>query len=258
MSDSILLARDGDIATVTLNRPDKLNAVDLAMWRRLGEVAHSLAVDDRVRCVVVAGAGKGFGAGADIGEFSTVRGTPEKAQAYGTVMVDALFALRDCPKPTVARIHGPCTGAGLEIAVMCDIRIAARSARFGVPIQKLGVTMPYPELGAFVELVGRATLLEILLEGRVFDAEEALAKRLVSRVVDDAELEAEVAATARRIADGAPLGHAFHKRATQRLVAGGTLTPAEFAEGYASCASEDYRSGVAAFLAKQKPKFIGR
>src|SRR3546814_2990537 len=87
-------------------------------------------------------------------------------------MVDALFALRDCPKPTVARIHGPCTGAGLEIAVMCDIRIAARSARFGVPIQKLGVTMPYPELGAFVELVGRATLLEILLEGRVFRSEE--------------------------------------------------------------------------------------
>src|SRR3546814_13638453 len=95
-------------------------------------------------------------------------------------MVDALFALRDCPKPTVARIHGPCTGAGLEIAVMCDIRIAARSARFGVPIQKLGVTMPYPELGAFIELVGRATLLEILLEGRVFDAEEAQAKRLRS------------------------------------------------------------------------------
>src|SRR3546814_4317119 len=103
--------------------------------------------------------------------------------------------------------------------------------------------MPYPELGAFVELVGRATLLEILLEGRVFDAEEAQAKRLVSRVVDDAELEAEVAATARRIADGAPLGHAFHKRATQRLAAGGTPTPAEFAEGYASCASGDYQNG---------------
>src|SRR3546814_9629894 len=106
-------------------------------------------------------------------------------------MVDALFALRDCPKPAVARIRGPGTGAGLEIAVMCDIRIAARSARFGVPIQKLGVTMPYPELGAFLELVGRATLLEILLEGRVFDADEALAKRLVSRVVDDAERSEE-------------------------------------------------------------------
>src|SRR3546814_20489776 len=81
MSDSILLAREGDIATVTLNRPDKLNAVDLAMWRRLGEVAHALSADDAVRCVVVTGAGKGFGAGADIGEFSTVRGTPGKAQS---------------------------------------------------------------------------------------------------------------------------------------------------------------------------------
>ncbi len=258
MSSSSLVARDGDIATVTLNRPDKLNAVDLAMWRRLGEVAHELAADDAVRCVIVKGAGKGFGAGADIAEFSTVRGTPEKAQSYGTVMVDALFALRDLPKPTVARIHGPCTGAGLEIAVMCDMRIAARSARFGVPIQRLGVTMPYPELGAFLELVGRATLLEILLEGRVFDAEEALAKRLVFRVVDDGQLDEEVAATARRIADGAPLGHAVHKKATRRLVDGGTLTPAEFAEGYESCASEDYRIGVAAFLAKRKPKFGGR
>jgi enoyl-CoA hydratase/carnithine racemase len=258
MSSSILLARDGDIATVTLNRPDKLNAVDLAMWKRLAEVAHELASEDAVRCVIVKGAGKGFGAGADLAEFSTVRGTPEKAQGYGTVMVDALFALRDLPKPTVAQIHGPCTGAGLEIAVMCDIRIAARSARFGVPIQKLGVTMPYPELGAFLELVGRATLLEILLEGRVFDAEEALQKRLVSRVVDDAALDDEVAATARRIADGAPLSHAFHKKATRRLIDGGALTPAEFAEGYASCASEDYRIGVAAFLAKQKPKFVGR
>lgn len=255
---SILLARDGDIATVTLNRPDKLNAIDLAMWRRLAEVARELAADDAVRCVVVKGAGKGFGAGADIQEFSTLRGTPEKAQDYGVVMVDALFALRDCPKPTVAQIHGACTGAGLEIAVMCDLRIAARSARFGVPIQKLGVTMPYPELGAFLELVGRATLLEILLEGRVFGAEEAQAKRLVSRVVDDAELDSEVAATARRIADGAPLGHTFHKKATQRLLDGGRLTPEEFAEGYASCATEDYRIGVEAFLAKRKPNFVGR
>lgn len=258
MSSSILLAREGDIATVTLNRPDRLNAVDLAMWQRLAEVSRELAVDEAVRCVVVKGAGKGFGAGADISEFETVRGTPEAAQRYGAVMVDALLALRDCPKPTVAQIHGPCTGAGLEIAVMCDMRIAARSARFGVPIQKLGVTMPYPELGAFLELVGRATLLEILLEGRVFGAEEALSKRLVTRVVDDADLDAEVAATVRRIADGAPLGHAFHKKATRRLIDGGQLTPEEFAEGYASCASADYRIGVRAFLDKQKPKFVGR
>lgn len=259
MPDIVLLAREGDIATVTLNRPEKLNALNLAMWRRLDAVMREVAADTAVRCVVLRGAGeRAFSPGADISEFATVRATPAQAEAYAEVMYPALAAVRDCPHPTVAMIHGLCVGAGLEIAALCDLRICGRSSRFGVPIQRLGLTMGYPEIGALIELVGRATALEILLEGRLFDAAEAYDKRLVTRVVPDEAVTAEAMAAARRIADGAPLVHRWHKAFARRCLDPTPLSPAERAEGFAACATEDYRTGIRAFLAKQKPRFEGR
>jgi len=257
MSDAVLLSREDDIAVVTLNRPDRLNALDLAMWRRLGAVMSELA-EDAGRCVIVRGSGSAFGAGADVAEFATERDTPAKAAAYGEVMGLALRALRDCPIPTVAQIHGACAGAGLEIAIHCDLRIAGDSSKFGAPVQRLGVTMPYPEIAALVELVGPATTLEILLEGRLYGAAEAFAKGLVSRVVPDDRLEEETRATARRIADGAPLVHRWHKRFVRRLLDPRPLAPAEVDESYTACATHDYRQGIRAFLAKEKPRFEGR
>src|SRR5262249_40965856 len=147
MSDVVLLSRESDIAVVTLNRPDRLNALDLAMWRRLGAVMGELA-KDAARCVIVRGNGPAFGAGAGGAEFAAERDTPAKAAAYAEVMGQALRALRDCPIPTVAQIHGACAGAGLEIAVHCDLRIAGESSKFGAPVQRLGVNMPYPEIAA--------------------------------------------------------------------------------------------------------------
>jgi enoyl-CoA hydratase len=258
MSDVVLLSRDDDIARVTLNRPDRLNALDKAMWQRLSELVAEVAGDGGVRCVIVGGAGSAFGAGADVAEFATERDTPAKAAAYAAVMGGALQALRDCPVPTVAQIHGACAGAGLEIAIHCDLRIAADSSRFGAPVQRLGITMPYPEIAALVELVGHATALEILLEGRLFGAREAYEKGLVSRVVPEASLDEEVKATARRIADGAPLVHRWHKKFVRRLLDPAPLSAAEIAESYAACDTEDYRAGISAFLAKEKPSFRGR
>ena len=258
MSDIVLLSRDGDIATVTLNRPDRLNALDKAMWKRLAAVMKQVADDDAARCVILRGAGTAFGAGADVAEFASERDTPAKALAYAEIMGAALSALRDCPVPTVAQIHGACAGAGLEIAIHCDLRIAGDASRFGAPVQRLGVTMPYPEIAALAELVGHATALEILLEGRLFGAREAYEKRLVSRVVPDASLEDEAMATARRIADGAPLVHRWHKKFVRRLLDPTPLSAAEIAESYAACATEDYRAGISAFLAKEKPRFRGR
>ena len=258
MSDVVLLAREGDIATIMLNRPDRLNALDKAMWQRLAAIVTEVADDGVTRCVILRGAGAAFGAGADVTEFATERDTPENAAAYAKIMGAGLRALRDCPVPTVAQIHGACAGAGLEIAIHCDFRIAGDGSKFGAPVQRLGITMPYPEIAALVELVGHSTTLEILLEGRMFGAREAYEKGLVCRVVPDSTVEEEVKATARRIADGAPLVHRWHKKFVRRLLDPTPLSAAEIAESYAACTTEDYRVGISAFLAKERPRFQGR
>jgi enoyl-CoA hydratase len=259
MTESVLLARDGDIATVTLNRPERLNALDLAMWRELAAAMAGLASPSELRCVILRGAGgKAFAAGADLGEFATVRATPAAAERYGAVMNQALSGIRDCPLPTIALIEGVCVGAGLELAIMCDLRIAGAGSRFGVPIQKVGVVMPLPEIAYLVQLVGHASALEILLEGRVFGAAEAKEKGLVTRVVPDGELENEALAAARRIAEGAPLSHRYHKRLIRRCLDPRPLSESDLAEGFAVCASEDYAEGLRAFGEKRQPRFKGR
>jgi enoyl-CoA hydratase len=163
-----------------------------------------------------------------------------------------------CRHPTVAMIRGACVGGGLEIAAMCDLRICGQSSRFGIPVNRLGLTMAYGELMGLLALVGRAVALEILLEGRVFDAEEAYRKGLVNRVVADGQVEDEAYATARRIAEGAPLVNRWHKQFIERLAVRADLAASEWDEGYACFDTEDYREGVAAFTAKRKPAFKGK
>src|SRR5262245_5054417 len=174
MAEPILVTRDGAIATVTLNKPARLNALDKAMWQRLGEAARELSADDGLRCVVLRGAGdKAFAAGADIAEFATERADSKQAAAYGKLVHEATQAAARFRLPTVALIPGACIGGGLEIAAMCDLLVCGESSRFGIPIGRLGLTMGYGELMGLLALAGRAVALEILLEGRVFDAQEA-------------------------------------------------------------------------------------
>ncbi len=259
MTDAILTRRDGAIATVTLNRPDKLNALNRAMWDELGVTMRSLADDPALRCVVLRGAGgKAFAAGADIAEFATERANARQAKQYGELIHGTMQAVAQCRHPTVAMIEGACVGGGLEIAAMCDMRICGASSRFGIPVNKLGLTMAYGELAGLLALVGRVVALEILLEGRVFDAEEAYRKRLVNRVVADAQVEAESYALARRIADGAPLVARWHKQFIDRLTVRADIPPEEWDTGFACFDTDDYRTGVKAFLAKAKPEFEGR
>ena len=259
MPETILAQRDGPIATVVLNRPEKLNALTKPMWQRLGEVIDALSSDDDVRCIVVRGAGeRAFAPGNDISEFENERADVEQARAYGTIMHRTLAALANCRHPLVAMIKGICVGGGLEIAAACDLRICGESSRFGAPINKLGLVMAHAELRGLLQLVGRATALEIVLEGRVFGAQEAKAKGLVTRVVPDAEVEDEAYAAAQRIADGAPLVARWHKRFAARLADPRPLTDAEIEEGYACFGTEDFRIGYRAFLAKTKPQFKGR
>jgi enoyl-CoA hydratase len=259
MSDTILLERDGHIATLTLNRPDKLNALTKEMWGRLGDVFAEFAEDRDLRCVVLRGAGgRAFSPGNDISEFETTRANREQAQVYGALIHRALDGLRNCPIPTVALIRGICVGGGLEVAALCDLRVCGESSRFGVPINRLGLVMAYPEVSGLLSLVGRAKTLEILLEGRVFGAEEALSKGLVTRIVPDDRVEEEAYATARRIADGAPLVARWHKKFVRRLGDPAPLRQEELDEGYACYDTEDFRIGYRSFLEKTKPEFRGR
>jgi enoyl-CoA hydratase len=255
----VLVARDGAIATVKLNNPDRLNALTKAMWSALGATMRELSADDALRCVVIRGAGeKAFAAGADISEFATERAHSKQARSYGELIHETMQAVAHCKHPTVAMIRGACVGGGLEIAAMCDMRICGESSRFGIPINRLGLTMAYGELQGLLALVGRAVTLEILLEGRVFDAREALHKRLVNRVVPDGEVEQEAYALAQRVADGAPLVARWHKQFIERLSVRASLTDTEWQEGFACFDTEDYRIGVEAFLNKAKPRFTGR
>lgn len=261
MNGEILVTREGPVATVTLSNPSKLNALTVAMWRELATVMQRLSADDTLRCVVLRGAGtEAFAAGADIAEFATERNTAAQGKVYHRELVHgALQAVGECRHPTVAMIHGACAGGGLELACQCDLRIAGHSARFGVPINRLGFAIAYDELAALLPLVGRAVVLEILVEGRMWNAEEAEAKGLLTRLVLDAELAAETEAAVARITAGAPLVARWHKQFVRRLTPQpAPLSAAEIDANFDYFSTDDYRIGYDAFINKQKPKFEGR
>jgi len=270
LAGNILCERDGGalragdspsgagIATVTLFNPDKLNALNAAMWRRLREVMGELAADDSLRCIILRGEGVVFAAGGDLEEFRSARANVDLALAYHEAVGEALAAIESCPQPTVAAILGPCVGGGLEIACACDLRIAGAGARFGAPIMKLGFSMYPGELAGLLRLAGPAVAKEILLEGRLLNAAEAYAKGLLTRVVADDAVEEEALATARRIAAGAPLVARWHKQWIARLLEDRPLSLEEKRASFAFLDTQDYAEGLAAFLEKRPARFLGR
>jgi enoyl-CoA hydratase/carnithine racemase len=209
--------------------------------------------------VILRGAGeRAFSPGNDIAEFATERADKAQAIDYGRIMHATARSLAACRHPLVAQIHGICVGGGLEIAALCDLRVCGESSRFGAPIKNLGLVMAYPEMAPLVRLAGPDVALEILLEGRIFGAAEAKDKRLVTRVVPDAEVAAEVRATAQRIAEGAPLVARWHKKFARRLAEARPIAATEYDECFACFDTEDFRIGYTSFVAKKKPEFVGR
>lgn len=258
-TQDILIERDGFIATVILNRPHKLNALTRSMWRSLGEAFETLSADDSLRCVIVRGAGeRAFSPGNDISEFATERANKRQAIDYGHDMHQTAARIAACRHPVVAQIHGICVGGGLEIAALADLRICGTSSRFGAPIKNLGLVMAYDEMAPLVRLVGQSVALELLLEGRLLDAGQAREKGLVNRVVPDDAVAGEARATALRIAEGAPLVARWHKQFARRLLDPTPLTEAEREVCFDCFDTEDFRTGYAAFLAKERPDFKGR
>jgi enoyl-CoA hydratase/carnithine racemase len=269
MSGRIYIEREAShaavhgLGTLVIANPGKLNAIDLSMWRQMKSALDELAADPDLRCLRVTGAlhldqPPAFAAGGDLEEFLQARMTIDDAMAYHEgAVAPALAALADFPLPVVAQIDGPCIGGGLEIACCCDIRIAGDNASFGAPILKLGFNMYAGELAHVLPVAGRAVVYEMLLEGRIFAAPEALMKGVVGRVLPREQLESEVLAACRRIAQGAPLVAREHKKWIRRLSNG---TPPNREEKVASLAlveSADYREGLDAFFAKRRPEFKG-
>jgi enoyl-CoA hydratase len=259
MSDTILVERRDDIAIATMNRPDKRNALRQADWIAVGDAFDTLGADDDVRCIVLRGGGdEAFCAGADIAGFLEERSDRRKVKAYEAATNRAFYGVRDCRHPVIAMIHGYAIGGGFELALAADLRITGESGRFGIPAKNIGLFLSHDLIQFVIDAGGRAVANEIILEGRIIGAEEAYAKNLVTRVVPDAELEDEVMKAARRIADGAPLSHRWHRRAMRRLADPRPLSKAEMEAQFDYADSEDYMAGYNAFKNREKPKFRGR
>jgi enoyl-CoA hydratase len=255
-------AADADgIARLTLSNPGKLNALSVAMWRELRthfarlNARESTQLGD-VRVVVVQGDGGHFASGGDIEEFPQFRfDAAALARFHEEDVRPALHAMLACELPLVAQIDGACIGGGLEIAACCDIRIAGHSSRFGVPIAKLGFPMAPAELEIVAQVISPTVLRELLIEARVLDAAEALARGLVTRVVADAEVAAEAHRSAARIAELSPQALRLNKRALRQFAGTPPSSAAERAAHYAYAPSAEHREGLAAFNEKRKPRF---
>lgn len=256
---SIDLERDDALARVTIAQPARRNAITQGMALELARVFDTLAADPQVRCVLLTGDGPlAFSAGADITEFGSRRGDPAMAAEFDRVFQGAADAIGRCPQPVVAAIRGACVGGGLQMALQCDLRIAGQSARFGVPVNKLGLAAAWGEIEPMVRIAGSAFTLELLLEGSIVDSARALQVGLVNRVVADDEVLAQAEASAARILAGAPQVARWHKRFVQRLADPRGLSAEELAEAYACFGTADYAEGHSAFVAKRTPRFVGR
>lgn len=261
MAGQISASLEGEIATVTISQPGKRNALTVEMWGELKSAFEKAGADATLRCIVLRGDGdEAFSAGADMSEFERVRSTREQViEFHENCVLGALTAITECPVPVVAAIGGVCMGGGLEIAAVCDLRIAGQSSRFGAPVGRHGFPLAFAETQALFRIVGPATMAELLLEGRILDAREALAKGLVTRIVPDVEIASEAYATAQRIYESSPLASRSHKQQIRRLtVDTSPVTSEERMRVYAFADSEDYQIGYRAFLSKRKANFVGR
>ena len=257
MSPAILQACDGDVVTVTISNPAKLNALTVAMWRALKACFDALSAEPDLRCVVIRGAGaKAFSAGADISEFESTRATyAQVVDFHENDVLGGLSSVSECPVPVVAAIQGACFGGGVEIASACDIRLAAGSAQFGVPVGRLGFPLAFGETQGLFRLVGPTATAELLLEGRVYAAHEAFQKGFVTRVLEDAEFEAALRACVDSICASGIAAARSHKRQIRRLMRDASpVSPEERLREYAFAETEEYRQGYRAFLERTRPR----
>jgi enoyl-CoA hydratase len=253
---TILVETRGHVGLITLNRPNALNALNAALIGELGQAVDAFEANPRIGCLVLTGSEKAFAAGADIKEMASLTFTDAFAKDFG-VALDRVAGAR---KPIVAAVAGYCLGGGCELAMMCDILIAADSARFGQPEITLGVM---PGLGGtqrLPRLIGRAKAMDMILTGRLMDAAEAERSGLVSRVVPAAELLDRAMEVAEKIADLSLPAVMMAKEAVNRSLEASLAEGVRFERRlfHAMFSTEDQKEGMAAFVEKRKPQFRNR
>ena len=260
MPDLLESIEDG-IAVLTLNRPERLNALSPDMLDALLDALQRCAADDAVGCVVLTGAGSGFCAGGDVKSMATRAPRSFEQRADGIRRMHRIpLLMRAMPKVIIGMVNGAAVGAGLGVALACDLRIAGRAARFGAGFGKVGLSGDFGGSWLLTRLVGTAKARELYFLGDIVGSVEAQAIGLVNRVVDDAALRAETMALGRRIADGPRVTFGYAKR---NLHAAETEPFAAVLEMEAvhqarTAQTEDHREAVAAFNEKRRPVFRGR
>jgi enoyl-CoA hydratase/carnithine racemase len=256
----VLLEKEGNVATIILNRPDKLNALGGNMREEILEALQVASADGDVCVIVITGAGKAFCVGADISEFDATQPAPTKATSERATSSKIVLLINSVEKPVIASVNGVAAGGGCNLALACDIRIASDRARFGEVFSKRGVHPDWGGIYFLPRLVGYAKAAELIFSGEVIDAHEALKIGMVNKIVPHDELAPATKELARRIARNAPIPIAFAKRGLQnsyRMDLSQTLDYETYALGICR-SSEDHKEGFKSFLEKREPTFLGK
>ena len=254
----LLRADEGGVVTLTLNRPAQFNSLSQALMSELQAELDRIAADERVRVVIMAGAGKAFCAGHDLKEMRSDASKAFQKQLFRQCSKLMLTLVR-MPQPVIARVHGIATAAGCQLVSMCDLAVASDNARFAVSGVNLGLFCSTPSVGLARNL-GRKQALEMLLTGEFIDAQTALARGLVNRVVPIEQLDAEIKKLSDSILAKTPVAIKLGKQAFYRQLELGLEQAYDLASEVMACnmITEDAREGIDAFVDKRKPQWKGR
>ncbi|MBW2624213.1 MAG: enoyl-CoA hydratase [Deltaproteobacteria bacterium] len=260
--ESVLLDTSEHVATITLNRPEKLNAFSGMMRQEIAEVVDEVCQDPDMRVIVITGAGTAFCVGGDVNEFSSgaSKGLAGTNPSERPPMSKIVLALNEVEKPVIAAVNGVAAGGGVNLALCCDIRLASEKARFGQVFVRRGLHTDWGGIYFLPRLVGYAKAAELIFSGEVIDAEEALKIGMVNKIVPHDELMDAARELAARIAGNAPIPIAFAKRGLQNFYKWDLAAALDY-EAYVlsiTMQSEDVKEGFKAFLEKRKPNFKGK
>ncbi len=256
MRDVVVFEKDGKIGRVILNRPDAYNALNLDMHKCLREIFKEIEEDKTIRVVVITGAGKAFCAGADIGEI--MRLEPMTGDVHLDSLLSSFEAIEKIDVPVIAAINGHALGAGLELAMRCDLRIAKEKAKLGLPEVNIGAIPGAGGTQLLPRLVGKTKAMELIMLGKLISAKEAEALGLINKAVSDSEFDSAVYSLAEELASKSPIALSLIKNGINEGLKMSLASALEFEKQLFTklLVSEDFKEGVRAFTEKREPKFM--